>query len=147
MPGVDIYSTFMNSGYSYDSGTSLSSPLAAGMAALYIAENGRATDAAGVYAIRQALIDSGTPQSYSRGLSVTNDPDSYDENIGYYTPGDFNKDGVVALEDFAVLMSAWLSGSGDAEYSPGCDIGIPADSSVGPLDMEVFVNNWLVGFE
>ena len=146
MPAVDIYSTFMNGGYSYDSGTSLASPLAAGLAALYIAENGRATNAAGVYAIRQALIDSGAMQSNSRGLIFQNDPDSYDENIGYYTPGDLNKDGIVSLEDFAIFASAWLTGDGDVQYCPVCDIGIPADYSIGPLDLKVFVDNWLVGF-
>jgi len=83
LPGVDIYSTFLGGGYSFDSGTSLSSPVAAGLAALYIAENGRATNAAGVYAIRQALIDGGSPQVGSRGLAVLNDPDGNRENVGF----------------------------------------------------------------
>ena len=82
LPGVDIYSTFMGGGYSYDSGTSLSSPLAAGLAALYIAEHGRATDAAGVYAIRQALIDAASGQATLRGLAQLNDPDANNENVG-----------------------------------------------------------------
>ena len=147
MPAVDIYSTFMNGGYSYDTGTSLASPLAAGLAALYIAENGRAYNAAGVYAIRQVLINSGVLQSNLRGLTVSNDPDSYDENIGYYTPGDFDKDGVVAFEDFAMFSLAWLTANGDDQYHQPCDIGIPADYAVDSLDMEVLFDNWLVGFE
>ena len=147
MPGVDIYSTFMGGGYSYDSGTSLSSPLAAGLAALYIAEHGRATNAAEVYAIRQALIDSGVLQSNSRGLTFRNDPDAFDENIGYYTPGDFNKDGIVVIEDFAIFASAWLTGDGDVKYYTWCDIGIPANHTIDLMDLEVFVDNWLVGLE
>jgi hypothetical protein len=83
MPGVDIYSTFFGGGYSTDSGTSLSSPLAAGLAALHIAENDRATNATGVYAIRQALIDGGIQQAELRGLSVQNDPDLNKEPIGF----------------------------------------------------------------
>ena len=147
MPAVDIYSTFMNGGYSYDSGTSLASPLAAGMAALYIAENGRAMNAAEVYAIRQILIDSGTPQSSTRGLTLQNDPDAYNENIGYYTPGDFNKDGIVAFEDFSIFALAWMMEDGDAQYCPTCDIGIPVNYSIDLLDLKVFVNNWLVGLD
>lgn len=147
MPGVDIYSTFLNGGYSYDSGTSLASPLAAGLAALYIAENGRATNAVEVYAIRQALIDSATVQASVRGLDMQNDPDAFDENIGYYTPGDFNKNGIVRLEDFGLFASAWLTADGDAAYCRSCDIGIPADDTIGSLDLSVFVDNWLVGSE
>ena len=86
MPAVDIYSTFLHGGYSYDSGTSLASPLAAGLAALHIAKHGRATNAAEVYAIRQALIDGGTQQSGVRGLAHLNDPDGNREPVGYW-PG------------------------------------------------------------
>ncbi len=84
MPGVDIWSTYIDNQYVSFSGTSMAAPHAAGLAALYIAENGRASDAAGVYAIRQALIDAGVPQDDpDRGLSVPNDPDSNLENLGW----------------------------------------------------------------
>ena len=83
MPGVNIYSTNMGGGYTTKSGTSMASPHAAGLAALYIAINGRATNAAGVYAIRQALIDSGVAQDSARGLAQLNDPDANWENIGW----------------------------------------------------------------
>ena len=82
-PGVDIYSANKNGGYTTFSGTSMASPHAAGLAALYIAANGRATNAAGVYRIRQALIDAGIDQDSDSGLADDNDPDSNWENIGW----------------------------------------------------------------
>ncbi len=89
LPGVDIYSTWRGGTYNTISGTSMASPHGAGLAALYIAANGRATDAAGVYAIRQALIDGGVVQNDAlRGLAIFNDPDSNPnwEKIGWAGP-------------------------------------------------------------
>jgi len=83
LPGVDILSTYMNGGYATASGTSMASPHAAGLAALYVAVNGRATGATGVAAIRQALIDQGAAQTSSVGLATLNDPDGNEENLGW----------------------------------------------------------------
>ena len=81
-PGVNIASTYLNGGYATMSGSSVASPHAAGAAALYIAAYSRATNAAGVYAIRQALINLAQAQS-AWGSANTQDPDGNREGLVY----------------------------------------------------------------
>ena len=83
LPGYLIYSTYLNGGYASSSGTSMASPHGAGLAALYVARNGRATTASGVYSVRQALINAGHSQSGATGLTTLDDPDSNPEPIGW----------------------------------------------------------------
>ena len=83
LPGYRIYSTYSSGRYATVSGTSQASPHAAGLAALYIANRGRATSAAGVYAIRQALIDGGQAMTGTNGVTTLDDPDLNHENIGW----------------------------------------------------------------
>lgn len=84
LPGVDILSTYPGGAYATMSGTSMASPHAAGLAALYVAANHRATDAAGVYAIRQALINNATVWNDPvAGAANTWQPDRYWESLGW----------------------------------------------------------------
>ncbi len=53
-PGVDIYSTWINGGYAYDSGTSMATPYVAGVAALLLSYDPSLTSAE----VRQRLIAS-----------------------------------------------------------------------------------------
>jgi subtilisin family serine protease len=84
MPGVDVWSTHLNNDWVQMSGTSMASPHAAGLAALYIAQNGRAADADGVYAIRQALIDGAMYEGSGNWLAYPDsDPDDNAEGVGW----------------------------------------------------------------
>jgi len=60
----------------------MAAPHVAGAVALYIAAHGRATNAAGVAAIRQALINLAQPQS-AWGSANTADPDANHESLVY----------------------------------------------------------------
>ena len=81
-PGVDILSTLPGGGYGTGSGTSMATPHATGAFALYIAANGRANNAVGVAAIRQALIDASQSQNLW-GPVNTNDSDNNHEGLVY----------------------------------------------------------------
>lgn len=84
-PGVNIYSTYKGGSYATLSGTSMACPHAAGVLALYCAAYGRATDATGVAAIRQGIIDRSEPQN-TWGVNPTNP-----------FPNDHNPEGLVSV--------------------------------------------------
>ncbi len=80
-PSVNILTTGTNNTYVYVNGTSFASPHVAGLVALYIAAHGRATNAAGVYAIRQAIINNSLPQAQWNSAPNTLDPDTNHEPL------------------------------------------------------------------
>jgi len=83
-PGVGIYSTWLSGGYRTASGTSMASPHAAGVIALYMAHNKlKPSGSSGVYAVRQAVIDAGQSQNQWRQDGNTRDPDGNREPLAY----------------------------------------------------------------
>jgi subtilisin len=70
-PGVCVSSTYIGSQYAFSAGTSFSTPLVAGAAALYISTHPDATPAE----VRQALIDRAEPGP------IPGDPDNYPEGV------------------------------------------------------------------
>lgn len=60
-PGSSVYSCWTNSSYVTGSGSSAAAPFVSGAVALYIAQYGRATNAEGVYRIRQAVLNAAEP--------------------------------------------------------------------------------------
>src|SRR3989304_3195439 len=78
-PGVCILSTWKDGTYVYASGTSMAAPHVSGAAALYIIQNGKPTNFAGVQQVKQGLINSATPQNDPNGF--TGDPDTYLEPL------------------------------------------------------------------
>jgi len=119
-PGVYILSTYKGGDYALLTGTSMSTPHVAGLVPLYIAANGRATNAEGVYKIRQAIVNSSLPQvQWNPGGQpahyITISPGGFDELIlntydpdvyGFCVPGFCNTNDLA--EPLAVPSEDWI---------------------------------------
>lgn len=118
-PGVDIATTYPDDQYVYYSGTSFSSPLTAGIAALMVAanpaitpaeiENGLFSTAVDIGAagddnvFGHGLVDAFAAVSFAlqlgdfeppvANLSVANNPAQYDEVVGFSSDGSMDPDG------------------------------------------------------
>ena len=140
MPGVDIVSLIPGGHTFAASGTSTAAPHAAGLYALYIAEHGRPTSAAGVYSLRQAVIDAAVPQDHVLGLANGNDPDGNPERLGFASLDRLIGD--IAVTNF----------SGPASVLPGDTMVLSVTlTNNGPSDVTTPFNAWIYieenGFE
>ncbi len=59
-------------------------------------------------------------------------------------PGDFEPDGDVDFNDFAVLAGAWLTAPDDPGWNPACEMAFPPDQLIDALDLAAFSEYWLV---
>ncbi len=124
LPGVQILSTIPGNDYYPASGTSMAAAHAAGLAALKIAQDGRAHNASEVLAIRQALIDNAVAQDAVNGFSLQNDPDFMKEPIGWAIPSQ-------PFADVAVMGF-----TGPASVVQGDSLALTVDlANLGSLDV------------
>ncbi len=56
---------------------------------------------------------------------------------------DISLDGAVDLTDYYLLVQAWQSHFGEANYNGRCDLALPKDNRVDVLDLAVFYEQWL----
>jgi hypothetical protein len=59
--------------------------------------------------------------------------------------GDLNYDCGVDFDDLVIFVSAWLSGPGQPNWNPLCDIAEPNDIFVNEFDFAALAGDWMTG--
>lgn len=80
---------------------------------------------------------------------ITSEPNAYGNVAFLLVPlpaaeADFEPDGDVDLEDYAVLAAAWRSTPADDNWYPLCDISHPPDGIINAKDLSIFTGNYLI---
>jgi len=60
-----------------------------------------------------------------------------------YHRADLDANGVVDLDDFAVLTKAWMSERGDPNWNRRCDLAPASDNEIDEDDLQTFLAMWL----
>ena len=103
----------------------------AGLAALYVAKNGGATNMAGVMAIRDALIAKGIPQDNTAcGLAVNDDTDGFAEPIAFANADNVGGDGTCMETTPNDAPAVTIMTPFDATtFGSGASVGFTGDAS------------------
>lgn len=89
----------------------------------------------------------------TRGDEITAGGDSfwYSSRCGHFNevefqtlpiPGDFQKDGRVDSQDFALFAQAWLTTSADLGWNPAFDVSEPKDNTINMQDLTILSQHW-----
>jgi Ca2+-binding RTX toxin-like protein len=127
-PGNDVWSTFPNSEYGANSGTSMAAPHVAGAIALYASLFPNATSAQ----IREALLRSATFTASVNDLVATD--------------GRLNIPAMLAIAPPVTVFADWLDGSNNAETLNGLDGNDTLDGGAGDDTLDGGVGTDLVSF-
>jgi subtilisin family serine protease len=129
-PGSDIYSTWSTNTYMNNSGTSMSSPITAGLAALLKAVDNSLTPDQITMLIKNNAVPIDTLNPGYAGMLGTGRINAGATLAGYaYIPGDANADGSVNSGDVTFLVR-YLKGLGPAPASPVLTAGHNGDCLV-----------------
>jgi hypothetical protein len=80
-------------------------------------------------------------KQYSRNL----DPNGtgIELSTGPGLVGDFDGNGIVDANDYAILLAAMGGKVGDANWNPACDISIPSNGVIDAADRDIFLEHWI----